>query len=110
MSNNTLCWLMLSTGLSSCRENSSASEQPLRPSWLNYIAARPHLRQSRLQWPTTSGGGGSTTFFWASQNMTAAAALLDTLPTPSTDGVDKVYQQLKNIFIIAIAQLADNSL
>jgi hypothetical protein len=55
-------------------------------------------------------GGGSTTFFWASQNMTAAAALLDTLPTPSTDGVDKVYQQLKNIFIIAIAQLADNSL
>jgi uncharacterized protein YqfA (UPF0365 family) len=32
------------------------------------------------------------TFARASQNMVAAAALLDTLPAPSTNGVDKVYR------------------
>jgi hypothetical protein len=32
------------------------------------------------------------TFASASQNVAAAVALLDTLPAPSTDGVDKVYQ------------------
>jgi hypothetical protein len=37
------------------------------------------------------------TFASASQNVAAAVALLDTLPAPSTDGVDKVYQQLKDI-------------
>jgi hypothetical protein len=31
------------------------------------------------------------TFSRASQNMAAAAALLNTLPASSTDGVDKVY-------------------
>jgi hypothetical protein len=36
-----------------------------------------------------------------SQNMANAAALLPTLPSPSTDGVDKVYQQLKNILSTA---------
>jgi hypothetical protein len=31
-----------------------------------------------------------------------AVALLDTLPTPSADGVNKVYHQLKDILDIAI--------
>jgi hypothetical protein len=39
-----------------------------------------------------------------SQNMVKVAALLDTLPTPSTDGVDKVYQQLKDILSTAATQ------
>jgi hypothetical protein len=33
-----------------------------------------------------------------------AAVLLVTLPAPSTDGVDKVYRQLKDILTIAAAQ------
>jgi hypothetical protein len=32
------------------------------------------------------------TFARASQNVAATTALLDTLPTPSTDGVGKVYR------------------
>jgi hypothetical protein len=43
------------------------------------------------------------TFVWASQNVAAAAALLDTLPAPSTDGVDKVYHQLKHILGVTAA-------
>jgi hypothetical protein len=31
-------------------------------------------------------------------------ALLDTLPAPSADGVDKVYHQLKDILSITVAQ------
>jgi hypothetical protein len=38
------------------------------------------------------------TFDRASSNMAVVATLLVTLPMPSTDGVGKVYQQLKNIF------------
>jgi hypothetical protein len=44
------------------------------------------------------------TFARASQNMAAAAVLLDTLPVPSTDEVDKVYRQLKGILDIAVEQ------
>jgi hypothetical protein len=33
--------------------------------------------------------------------MAVAVTLLDTLPAPSADGVDKVYHQLKNILSIA---------
>jgi hypothetical protein len=36
-------------------------------------------------------------FARASQNVVAAAALLDTLPAPSTDGVGEVYHRLRNI-------------
>jgi hypothetical protein len=56
------------------------------------------------------GGGQHPTFARASQNVAVAAALLDTLPTPSTDWVDKVYQQLKNILNITTAQQAESSL
>jgi hypothetical protein len=42
--------------------------------------------------------------------MATVAALLDTLPTPSTDGVDKVYHQLKDILSIATAQQVESSL
>jgi hypothetical protein len=40
----------------------------------------------------------------------AAVMLLDTLPTPSTDGVDKVYQQLKDIIGTTDGQQAESSL
>jgi hypothetical protein len=46
----------------------------------------------------------------ASQNMAVAAAVLDTLPAPSIDGVDKVYHQLKDIRSITTSQQAKNSL
>jgi hypothetical protein len=42
--------------------------------------------------------------------VTVAAALLDTFPTPSTDEVDKLYQQLKDILGTAAAQQAESSL
>jgi hypothetical protein len=42
--------------------------------------------------------------------VAAAALLLDTLPTPSTDGVDKVYHQLKDILDVAIEQQMESSL
>jgi hypothetical protein len=50
------------------------------------------------------------TFARASQNIIAVATLFDTLPTPSTDRVGKVYQQLKNILDTAAAQEAESSL
>jgi hypothetical protein len=43
------------------------------------------------------------TFARASQNVALVAALLDTLPAPSIDRVDKVYYQLKDILGIATA-------
>jgi hypothetical protein len=50
------------------------------------------------------------TFARTSQNVAAAAALLDTLPTSSTDGVGKVYQYLQSILATAIAQPVECSL
>jgi hypothetical protein len=50
------------------------------------------------------------TFVRASQNMAAAAAPLDTLTAPSTDEVDKVYLQLKDILSVATEQQAESSL
>jgi hypothetical protein len=40
----------------------------------------------------------------ASENMAMVVALLDNLPAPSTDGVDSVYHQLKDILVIAAEQ------
>jgi hypothetical protein len=42
--------------------------------------------------------------------MVAVAALLDTWPTPSADGVDKVYHQLKDILGVTITQQAESLL
>jgi hypothetical protein len=42
----------------------------------------------------------------ASQNVAVAAALLDTLPAPSADGANNVYQHLKNILRVAAEQQA----
>jgi hypothetical protein len=39
-----------------------------------------------------------------------AAALLDTLPAPSTDGVSKVYHQLKDILSIVTEQQVESLL
>jgi hypothetical protein len=44
------------------------------------------------------------TFTRASQNMAIAAVILDTLPAPTTNGVDKIYQQLKDILGTTAAQ------
>jgi hypothetical protein len=38
------------------------------------------------------------------------AALLDTLPAPSKDGMEKVYHKLKDILNIAAAQQEESSL
>jgi hypothetical protein len=51
-----------------------------------------HNDQSKGGW----GGGQRLAFLRAIQNVVTAAVLLDTLPVPSTSGVDKVYQQLKD--------------
>jgi hypothetical protein len=42
--------------------------------------------------------------------MAVVATFLDTLPAPSTNGVDKVYQQLKDILGTATAHQAESSL
>jgi hypothetical protein len=49
-------------------------------------------------------GGQCLSFARVNQNVATAAMLLDTLPAPSTDGVDKVYQQLKDILSSAVVQ------
>jgi hypothetical protein len=70
--------------------------------------ADPHQLESMLEAdraaPTNREELQLPTFTRASQNVAAPAALLDTLPVPSTDSVGKVYQQLKNILGIATAQ------
>jgi hypothetical protein len=50
------------------------------------------------------------TFARASQNVATIVALLDTLPVPSTDRVDKVYHQLKNVLDVTTTQQVENSL
>jgi hypothetical protein len=42
--------------------------------------------------------------------MAVMVTLLDTLPTHSVDGVDKVYHQLKDILGIATTQQVESSL
>jgi uncharacterized protein YecE (DUF72 family) len=50
------------------------------------------------------------TFTKASQNVAVVTVLLYTFPAPSTDRVDKVYQQLKNILGTTIMLQAESSL
>ncbi len=50
---------------------------------------------------TNHGERQAPAFARASQNMAVVAALLDTLPMPSTDGVGKVYRQLRIIVGVA---------
>jgi hypothetical protein len=45
-----------------------------------------------------------------SQNVAVAAALLDVLPTPSTDGVGEVYHRLKSILGAVAMQEVESSL
>jgi hypothetical protein len=40
--------------------------------------------------------------------MATAVALLDTLPAPSTDGVGRLYHQLRDILGIATEQQAES--
>jgi hypothetical protein len=50
------------------------------------------------------------TFARASQKVLAATMLLDTLPAPSIDGVDKVYRELRDILGVATEQQVVGSL
>jgi hypothetical protein len=50
------------------------------------------------------------TFTRASLNVAAVVALFDTLPAPSTNEVDKVYRQLKDILSVTAEQQAESSL
>jgi hypothetical protein len=50
------------------------------------------------------------TFAKASWNVATMATLLDTLPAPSADGVDKVYRQLKEILGVTVVHQAESSL
>jgi hypothetical protein len=43
------------------------------------------------------GGGQHPTLARANQNVATMVMLLDTFPASFTDGVDKVYQQLKDL-------------
>jgi hypothetical protein len=49
-------------------------------------------------------GMSRPTFARSSQNMAEAAVLLDTLPAPPTDGVNKMYRQLRDNLSIAAEQ------
>jgi hypothetical protein len=55
-------------------------------------------------------GQPQVAFTKASQNVAASAALLDTLPVPSTNRVDRVYHQLKDILGITTAPQVESSL
>jgi hypothetical protein len=55
-------------------------------------------------------GGQHLTFARASQNVVMAATLLDTLPPPSTDGMDRLYHQLGEILAIIMALQAECTL
>jgi acyl dehydratase len=58
----------------------------------------------------TCDGARWPAFVRASPNVATAIMLLDTLPAPSADGVDTMYQQLKEILGIAVAQEVESSL
>jgi hypothetical protein len=49
-------------------------------------------------------GAPCLAFARASQNVVVVVELLDTLPVPSTDVVDKEHHELKDILGVAIAQ------
>jgi hypothetical protein len=63
-----------------------------------------HTRARAITTAINCDGVPRPTFARASQNVAAVAALLDTLPTPSTNVVGKVYHQLKDINGISAAQ------
>jgi hypothetical protein len=75
---------------------------------INYTKARSQARAIAVA--INHEGTPHPTFPRASKNVATAIALLDTLPAPSTDGVSKVYQQMKNILGVAIEQQMENSL
>jgi hypothetical protein len=62
--------------------------------------------QAREVAPTTSRERDlRTAFARASQNVATSSMLLDTLPPPSADGVDRLHCELGEIITIAIMQL-----
>jgi hypothetical protein len=75
---------------------------------INYTKARSQARAIAVA--INHEGTPHPTFPRASENVATTIALLDTLPVPSTDGVSKVYQQMKNILGVAIEQQMENSL
>jgi hypothetical protein len=85
------------------------SEQLLRPGCPTYTNMNRRLRQARpRRW---SGWSGNTpSFARDSQNVATVAALLDALPTPSTDLVGKMYPWLKSIPGTTVVQQVESYL
>jgi hypothetical protein len=79
-----------------------------RAATINLIKARAQARA--IAAAINREGMLRPTFARASQNVAVAVALLDTLPEPSTDRVDRLYCQLKGILGVAAEQQAENSL
>jgi hypothetical protein len=73
-----------------------------RAATINFTKARAQARA--IAATINREGPPHLTFTTASQNMAIAAAILDTLLVPSTDGVDKVYRHLKNILSVDVVQ------
>jgi hypothetical protein len=73
-----------------------------RATTINFTKARAQARA--IAATINREGPPHLTFTTASQNMAIAAAILDTLLVPSTDGVDKVYRHLKNILSVDVVQ------
>jgi hypothetical protein len=75
-----------------------------RAATINFTKARAQARAIIIA--INLKGTPHPTFAKASQNMAAATALLDTLLTLSTDGVGKVYRQLKDVLGVDAEQQA----
>jgi hypothetical protein len=68
------------------------------------------LEEERVVTINHEGGGQRPALTRASQNVATVAMLLITLPALSIDGVDKVYQQPKDILSTATMQQVESSL
>lgn len=87
------------------RQTELAAEQGRR---VDATSARARARDVAAA--INQDGAPRPTFARASQNVAAAAALLGTLPAPSTDAVGQVYHQLREILNVAAEQQAASSL
>jgi hypothetical protein len=81
-----------------------------RATTIDFTKARAWARVIIVVAAINHEGTPRPTFARVSQNMAVTTALLDTLPMPSTDGVNKVYHQPKDILGIAIEQREESLL
>jgi hypothetical protein len=76
----------------------------------DFTKARAQARARAIAATINREGMLCPTFARANQNVAVAMTLLDTLPAPSTNGVNKVYHQLRDILGVAIEQQVESSL